>query len=198
MEKDIKVWKLRKVFAGATVTWPAFNFNFERFRRLGVFQSKWKTKKWNLTFFMIEIREILVLHFQFIMFVVILGMCLRQVCFHRFCWEMFPCHLRELVWRYVVNFIINRIDRKLLLYGLWAKVEFPRLRVECTCAVNTRIIIIYYKQTARVIILKLTQNRTNYTKWFWKVCTVFVIHNCSKFMRLFIMISRGFHYYSKL
>lgn len=81
-------------------------------------------------------------------------------------------------------------------YGL-SKVEFPILRVvfSCTCAVNTRIIITYYKQTARVIILKSTQNKTNHFEWLWKVCMAFVIQNYSKFMRLFIMISRQTSYF---
>ena len=47
------------------------------------------------------------------------------------------------------------------LYGLWTLFEILILRSEfsCSCAVNTRIIITYYKQT--VIILKLAQNKTN-------------------------------------
>ena len=38
-------------------------------------------------------------------------------------------------------------------YGLWAQVEIPILRSEfsCSCAVNTRITMAYYKQTARVM-----------------------------------------------
>ena len=47
-------------------------------------------------------------------------------------------------------------------YGLWAQVEIPILRSEfsCSCAVNTRIIITYYGQTASVI-LNSTKNKTN-------------------------------------
>ena len=78
-------------------------------------------------------------------------------------------------------------------YGLTSNFQYWESEFYCTCAVNTRIIITFYKQTARVIILKSTQNKTNHFEWLWKVCMVFVIQNDSKFMRLFIMISRGFH-----
>ena len=55
-------------------------------------------------------------------------------------------------------------------YGLWAQVEIPILRSEfsCSCAVNTHIIITYYKQTTRVIILKSTQNKTNHFEMIMK------------------------------
>ena len=52
--------------------------------------------------------------------------------------------IRKGMW--LVEFL--RFDRKLLLCGLWAKVEFPTLGVifSCACAVNTDIIITYYKK----------------------------------------------------
>ena len=51
-------------------------------------------------------------------------------------------------------------------------------------AVNARIIITYYKQTARVIILKSTQNETNHFEMIMK--SLYGL-NYSKYMRLFIM-----------
>ena len=51
-------------------------------------------------------------------------------------------------------------------------------------AVNARIIITYYKQTARVIILKSTQNEKNHFEMIMK--SLYGL-NYSRYMRLFIM-----------
>ena len=94
---------------------------------------------------------------------------------------------------YVLHF-----NRKLLLYGLWTQVEISILGSEfsCSCAVNTRIITKYYKQTARVIILKSNQNKTNHfemlMKSFYGLCNSELQQIYAFF---YIMIHRGTHYY---
>ena len=70
-----------------------------------------------------------------------------------------------------VGYVISlRFNRKHLLYGLWAKVEIRILRSEfsCSCAVNTRIIITYYKQTARVTFLKSTKKKKKHFEMIMK------------------------------
>ena len=61
---------------------------------------------------------------------------------------------------------------------------------------NTRIITKYYKQTARVIILKSNQNKTNHfemlMKSFYGLCNSELQQIYAFF---YIMIHRGTHYY---
>ena len=59
----------------------------------------------------------------------------------------------------------------------------------CSCAVNTRMIITYFKQTARVIILKSTQKKTNHFEMIMKsLCGLCI----SKFQKIYAFFYHDF------